>query len=131
VLGDLPALALNLNALRRTFDQDRIGIVDVHVEASPGNAFECGKGTILPVDGHMPHAAASLGTGSARDHLFVAKELAVEKHDVGTLTPLRLPAGPSGGARPRASPAHPKWNAGQRHSIEESPPPPPSRARGR
>src|SRR5947209_11870157 len=99
VLGDLPALALNLSALRRTFNQDRIRIVDVHVDASPGNALEYGKGTILPANGHMPHAAASLGTGSARDHLVVAKERAVEKHDIGALDPLHHRGSHCGGAR--------------------------------
>src|SRR5262249_61342534 len=89
--------AFNLNALRRALDQDRIRIVDVHVDASPGNALEYGKGTILPVNGHMPHAAASLGTGSARDHLVVAKERAVEKHDVGALDPLHHRGGYCGG----------------------------------
>src|SRR5262249_42834408 len=58
-----------------------------------------GKGTLLPVNGHMAHAAAGLGTRSARDHLVVAKERAVEKHDVGALDPLHHRGGHCGGAR--------------------------------
>jgi hypothetical protein len=64
VLGDLQPLRSTARApVNRRSGSD--SCCCVHVDASPGKAVKYGKGTILPVDGHMPHAAAGLGTGSA------------------------------------------------------------------
>ena len=38
VLGDLPAVALDMETFGRAVDQDRIGVVDVHVDAPRGDA---------------------------------------------------------------------------------------------
>ena len=42
----------------------------MHVDASPSNAFEYGKGPILPVNGHMPHAVAKRPPLAQRDSDF-------------------------------------------------------------
>jgi hypothetical protein len=70
----------------------------VHVDTTPGEPLERGKGALVAVDRHVPHAAAGLGAGCGRDHLIVAKKSAVEEDDVGASHACRHRRGHRGGA---------------------------------
>src|ERR1700709_670972 len=63
VLGDFPALAEDLRALRRAINQDRIGVVDVDKDTPRTQPFKGGQRSIVAIDRHVAHAAGSLGTG--------------------------------------------------------------------
>src|SRR3954468_252189 len=83
VAGDLPSGGLDAAALARTVDQDRIGVVDVDVNAPFAKARKRRKRAVRAVDGHVPHAAAGLRAGAGGDHLVIGEQRAVEQHDVG------------------------------------------------
>ena len=69
----------------------RIGLVllmwieDAPRRASPSSAASEPSGA---VDRHVAHAPAGLVAGAGRDHLVVAKQRAVEQHDIGAVEPL-------------------------------------------
>src|SRR5262245_18080230 len=87
VLGHGPAGRLDATAVRRPVDQDRIGIVDVQVDAAGADAIEGGERTVGTVDGHVAHAAPGLLPRPGADHLVVGEQGAVEQDDVAAAEP--------------------------------------------
>ena len=79
VLRDLPAGGLDAAALGRAVDQDRIGVVDVHEDASRGKALRAPQAS-------RPRRRSACGpcggrsfAGAGADHFVVGEERAVEQ----------------------------------------------------
>ena len=68
-------------------DQDRIGVVDMDVDAPRVKARQRGERPPCPVDRHVAHAAAGLGARSAVEHFLVGEQRAVEQHHIGLRQP--------------------------------------------
>src|SRR5947209_18654169 len=82
VLRDLPTGGLDAAALGRTFDQHRIGVVDVNVHAPRRDVSERYERAVGAVDRHVAHATSGFFAGAGADHLVVDEQRAVEQDDV-------------------------------------------------
>ena len=79
-------------AFRRTLDQDRIGVVDVDVDAPAAQARQAPRASRPRRRSACGPCAGRSCPGAGRDHLVVDEKRAVEQHDVGAGKPLRMPA---------------------------------------
>ena len=83
VIGDVPARRLHCCFFGRSFDQDRVGIVDVDEDAAHMRvARERFQRPARAGDRHVAHAPAGLVAEAVRDHLVVGEERAVEEEGV-------------------------------------------------
>src|SRR5262249_61688482 len=73
VLGDVPTGGRDPLPLRRSVDQDRVGVVDVNEDAPCLESIEGGERAVGPVDRHVAHAAAGLLARSTTNHLVVGE----------------------------------------------------------